>query len=436
MRQAKLGPTSREYVAAAGEVLPGAALHPHRALPDEVNTIFVRSRGSRIWDVDGNEYIDYIMGAGVHLLGHAHPRIAEAVRQQLDAGTHFMMVSDIAISLARKIVQAVPCADSVKFTGTGNEATYSALRVARTFTGKSKIMKFDGGYHGTHDYAVWNSDPTRPPEYPRGRPDSAGIPAVIGDHVLLAPFNDLDQTASLIKRYRDELAAVIVEPYFRTVKPRPGFLQALRQVTRENNVVLIFDEIITGFRLAWGGAQQLYGVTPDLATLGKAIGGGLPIGAVVGVDDIMRCFDPVMKAQGRYAVSSGTFSGNPLSCAAGLAMLEELEKPGVYEELNRLGQRLRSGLERACHSAKVSARAVGEGSIVDVVFTDQDVYDHRSGLKADVAMARRVATELLRRRVLPLMPPGGKLFLSLAHTDDDVDETVVAFEDALREAGR
>jgi glutamate-1-semialdehyde 2,1-aminomutase len=434
VKQATIGRASRELNKLASEVLAGGALTPHRQLPPEVATVFVRGRGSRLWDVDGNEYIDYIMGAGVLILGHAHPEVTAAVRERLEMGTQFLQITDATLQLAKELIEAVPCADSVKFTGTGNEATYAALRVARAYTGKHKALKFDGGYHGTHDYAVWNTSATKPPDYPRAEPESAGIPPVLRDYVLVAPYNDIDYAATVIRRHKDELAAVIVEPYFRTVTPRPGFLDGLRKITRECDVVLIFDEIITGFRLAWGGAQELYGVTPDLAAMGKVIGGGFPIGAVVGVKEIMHHFDPAERARGRYVVSSGTFSGNPISCTAGLATLKVLRKPGTYAQLNRLGQRLRDGLQEVCARLGTPAQVLGEGSIVDIMFTNQEVYDYRSALRSDLARGRRVATELIRRGVLPLMPPSGKLFLSLAHTEADVDETINVFADAIQAA--
>lgn len=434
MKLATVGTSSKKSTEKARRVLPGGALHPHRELPAEVATVFVRGRGSRVWDVDDNEYIDYIMGAGVAILGHSDPRVTSAVRERIAMGTQFLLITEATLQLAERLIAAIPCAESVKFTGTGNEATYAALRVARAHTGKLKVLKFDGGYHGIHDYVYWNSDPAKPADYPHAAAQSAGIPEALAEYVLVAPFNDLNYAAALIRKHRDELAAVITEPYFRTVTPKPGFLQGLREVTRENNVVLIFDEIITGFRLAWGGAQELYGVTPDLATFGKVMGGGFPIGAVVGRTDVMQHFDPVMKQHGSYAVSSGTFSGNPISCVAGLATLDVLEQPGTYARLNALGQRLRAGFAEVGQRVGEPLQVLGEGSIVDVAFTDQEIYDYRSSLKSDAAKARRVATEFIKRGVLPLMPPSGKMFLSLAHTDADVDETINVFEEAVRAA--
>jgi glutamate-1-semialdehyde 2,1-aminomutase len=431
VKEIVLGPKSRYFTEATLALLPGGALHPHRELPPEIKTAFVRGRGSRIWDVDDNEYIDYIMGAGVLVLGHAHPVVTEAVQHRVEIGTQFLLITDATVRLAEKLIDAVPCAEAVKFTGTGNEATHAALRVARAATQRSKILKFDGGFHGVHDYVCWNTDPTQPPTYPVARPESSGIPSALTEYILVAPFNDIDYACSLIRKHRHELAAVIVEPYFRTFRPRPGFLQGLREVTRETGVVLIFDEIITGFRLAWGGAQEYYGVTPDLATMGKIIGGGFPIGAVVGTKQVMRHFDPALQQEGRYAVSSGTFSGNPISCTAGLETLKILEQPGTYAKLNRLGERLYDGLKDVCDRLHVASQVLREGSIVDIMFTTEEAYDYRSGLKADQVKGRRLATELIKRGVLPLMPPNGKMFLSLAHTEADVDTTINIFEDAI-----
>ena len=425
------GRASQDFVETAREFLPGGVLHL-RSLPDEMATVFVRGKGSRMWDVDGNEYIDYVMGSGPIILGHAHPAVTEAVKQRLDMGTQFYQITDVTLMLARKVVEAVPCAQLIKFTNSGNEATYLALRVARAHTGKPKTLKFEGGYHGSHDYAAWSTSPTSALEYPKGEADSQGIPDILGEGVLVAPFNHTDYACSLIRQYSDDLAAVIVEPLQRMIGPKPGFLDALRKTTQECGVLLIFDEVVTGFRLAWGGGQEFYGVTPDLATLGKAIGGGFPVGAVVGSKEIMSCLDPALKPKGRYVMSSGTFSGNPITCTAGLATLKELEKPGTYDALHRSGQRLREGFRQVCEMLETPAQAMGEGPIVDVLFADQEVYDYRSSLRADQARARRVAIEMMKRGVL--RPPGGKFYISLAHSDEDLDETVNVFEAALRAA--
>ena len=417
-----------DLLRAAAELLPGGALH-RRPLPDEVSTIFVRGRGSRIWDVAGKEYIDYLMGSGPMILGHAHPAVCEAVKNRIDMGWQLHQITDVTLELARLIVDAVPCAESVKFTTTGNEATYTALRLARALTGRRKILKFEGGLHGTHDYAAWSVRPVDPPDYPLGEPDSAGIPDALREHVLVAPFNDPERVSALIRQHASELAAVIVEPLMRTIRPRPGFLAALRETTRDCGVLLVFDEVVTGFRLAWGGAQQHYRVTPDMATLGKVVGGGFPVGAVVGPQALMARLGAAGRGQDRV-MSTGTHAGNPITCVAGVATLRELERPGTYERLECSAQRLRAGFREVCARLEVPARVMGEGSIVGLLFTSQDVVDHRGTLACDRELARKLDVEMMKRGVLH--SPGGKYYVSTAHTEADVDRTLETFEAALR----
>ena len=429
MKDVVYGQASREYMEMAREFFPGGILHL-RGLPEEVSTVFARGKGSHIWDVDGNEYLDYIIGAGPMILGHAHPEVVAAVKERVDMGTQFYQITDVSLELARKVVEAVPCAESIKFTNSGNESTYVALRLARAYTGKNKILKFEGGYHGTHDYTAWSTTPANPPDYPRGEPDSDGVPEVLRDYVLVVPFNDTDYVCSLIREHQDDLAAVIVEPFFRMIKPKPGFMEALRETTRECDVLLVFDEVVTGFRLAWGGAQELYGITPDLATLGKAIGGGFAVGAVVGPKEIMNRLDPALRPQGKYVMTSGTFSGNPITSTAGLATLGELEKPGTYDKLHRSGQRLRDGFRQVCEMLETPVQVLGEGPIVDILFTNQEIHDYRSSLEADRELSLSVGVEMIKRGVFH--SPGGKFYISLAHTDEDLDETINVFEAALR----
>jgi glutamate-1-semialdehyde 2,1-aminomutase len=420
----------RDLLITAREVLPGGALHG-RALSDEVDTVFVRGRGSRIWDVEGKEYVDYLMGSGPMILGHAHPAVSAAIKERLDLGWQLHQVTEEALALARRITEAVPCAESVKFTGTGNEATHTALRLARACTGKPKILKFEGGFHGTHDYAAWSVRPVGPRAYPAGEPDSAGVPDALRDHVLVAPFNDTDRVCELIRRHATDLAAVIVEPLLRTIAPRPGFLEALRQTTAQCDVLLVFDEVVTGFRLAWGGGQQYYRVTPDLAALGKIIGGGFPVGAVVGPRAIMDRLDP-SSPRGVHVASAGTYSGNPVTCAAGLATLSELESPGTYERLERAAHRLRAGFLDVGARLGRPVQVTGAGSIVGVLFSDREVLDYRGTLKADRELGRRLDVEMMKRGVWH--SPGGKYYVSTAHTDEDLDETIAVFEAALRAA--
>ncbi len=245
-------------------------------------TVIAGGKGGRLTDVSGRSYIDFLLGSGPMLLGHAHPEVVAAVAEQVAKGTTFYANNEAGIRLAAEIVDAVPCAEQVRFTSTGSEATFFAMRIARAYRGRDKILKFEGGYHGASDYAMMSTSPQRPGNFPQATPDSAGIPQVLKGEMLIAPFNDLATTAALIEEHKDELAGVIVEPFQRILSPKPGFLQGLREVTRKHDIPLIFDEIVTGFRFAYGGAQEYYGVAPDLCSLGKIVGGGFPLAAVAG----------------------------------------------------------------------------------------------------------------------------------------------------------
>jgi glutamate-1-semialdehyde 2,1-aminomutase len=400
-------------------------------LPTPRRFVIARGKGSRLWDVDGREYIDYVMGAGPQILGHGHPAVLEAVRQQLELGTQFYWLTEPAIRLATKIATAVPCGGPVRFAGTGNEATFMALRLARAYTGRERVLKFEGGYHGTHDYALMSFKPGVLRPYPEPVPDSAGIPQAIRELVLSAPFNDSETASSIIHRYCQSLAAVIVEPLFRGIPPRSGFLESLRQATQECGIVLIFDEVVTGFRIAWGGGQELYGVTPDLATYGKTIGGGLPISAIAGRPEIMLQLDPGRRPQGTLVVSGGTFSGNPVSTAAGLAALGELVRPGVYQHLWALGKRLADGLRTLASRCGEPVVVQAIGPIVELYFTTQtEIADYRQRQAVDTDKRQRFDDELLSRGVF--VNPGGAFYLSLAHSDVDVDETLEHCDRAMQ----
>ena len=254
--------------------------------------IFIREgRGSRVIDENGREFIDYLISSGPMILGHGHPEVNEAIREQLDRGMTFFANNSAGVELAEKICRTTACADQLRYVSTGGEADMYAMRLARAHTGRSRILKFEGGYHGMSAEALMSLAPTRLQNFPRPVPDSAGIPETVEDGILVAPFNDADFAASLIDEHADDIAGVIVEPLQRLIPPAPGFLEALREKTRQHGIVLIFDEVVTGFRLAYGSAQEAYGVTPDLCTLGKIIGGGLPLAAIAGREDIMRHFD-------------------------------------------------------------------------------------------------------------------------------------------------
>lgn len=389
--------------------------------------VMARGAGSRIWDVDGSEYIDCICGSGALLLGHAHPAVTAAARRQLELGSTFFALSEPLVQLAAELVAAIPCAEAIRFCTTGGEATLYAMRMARAFTGRSKILKFEGGFHGAHDWAVQSLTPAAPVPYPTAVPDSGGIPESVTGDVLVAPFNDLQTTAAIVERHRHELAAIIVEPLQRVISPLPGFLAGLRQIANDNGVLLIFDEIVTGFRLAWGGAQEYYGVVPDLAAYGKAISCGYPLAAVAGRRDIMATSDPQRSGQPDFAWVSGTFGAFPMGAAAGLAALTELRKDGVYPRLHAVGQRLRTGIEDLGRQYGFQVKALGDSTLCTVYFLDRDeVVQYRDLLGADTELAVRLGQELLNQGLH--VYPGSKFYLSAVHSDDDLDQILRAYD--------
>lgn len=416
----------------ADRYLVGGCLGSFR-LPDEVATVIERGEGSRVFDVGGREYIDYILGSGPMILGHAHPAVVEAVQRQAALGSTFYVPSAPTINLAERVVEAAPCGERIRFVSSGTEATFAALRMARASSGREKIMKFEGGWHGGHDYAQQGTTPTGPADYPEAVPDCAGIPGAVGASVLVAPFNDAETAVRLIEAHADDIAAVIVEPLQRTVRPQPGFLEALREATSRHGIALIFDEIVTGFRLAWGGAQERYGVIPDIATYGKTISGGYPIAAVCGRADILDCGDPRRKSQGQeYAFVSGTVNGNPIGAAAGLACLDELAKDGVYPRLYEVSERLSQGLEAIAKDLGVPLQVLGDGPVLQPFFTDAPILNHIDSLQADAAAARLWGIEMLKRGIL--CNPGGKIYVSFAHSHDDIDRTLEVAREALEAA--
>ncbi len=417
-----------ELLERAKRRLPGGVLGTSRYAEDAAFVV-KHGKGSKIYDVSGREYIDYVLASGPLILGHAHPAVVAAVRAQIEGGSTYFMVNEPIIQLAEEICLAVPCAEQVRFTSTGSEATFFALRVARTYRQRDKILKFEGGYHGAHDYSMMSSAPRSPKAFPAPVPDSSGIPHALEAEVLIAPFNDLGTVEGIIATHADELAAVIVEPFQRLIPPQPGFLQGLREITRRHGVLLVFDEVVTGFRLAYGGAQQYYGVVPDLAAVGKIVGGGFPLAAVCGSEELMRPFDPEYDGKSDFISQSGTLNGNPIAAVAGLATLAELRKPGAYDTIFATGKRLMAGLSELVQKSGLPAQVVGEPVVFDVLFTDQPVVDYRSVQKADGALAKAFTTELIKRGVVKNTQ---KMYMSLVHTSDDVAKTLEACEDALK----
>jgi glutamate-1-semialdehyde 2,1-aminomutase len=423
---------SRQLLSTAATVLPGACLGQN-SLPPELSFVVDRGEGARLIDLEGRSYLDYVLGSGPLLLGHAHPAIVRAVQEQVARGSTFFWLSEPSVGLAKAVVDAVPCAEQVRFVSTGTEATMFATRMARTFTRREKILKFEGGWHGLHDYAMvgnWRVPSEAP--YPYPGPDIGGVPRGALESVLVAPFNDLATTERVATAEGADLAAIIVEPLQRSIRPLPGFLAGLRELTHRLGALLIFDEVVTGFRLAYGGAQERYGVLPDLAVYGKALTGGFSLAAIAGRGDVMATADPARKGSLDYAALSGTLSGNALASAAGLAALTELRRPGVYDRLHALGERLRQGIARRADRLGVPVQVLGDGPIAQVFFVEPGIAltSDRALRAADGRKATRFALECVRRGIFTL--PGTKLYLSLAHTDADLDWTLDAMEESLR----
>lgn len=406
----------------------------HRVLPGgtfgntAADVIVVEGKGSRVWDENGKEYIDYLIGSGPMIVGHGHPEVSAAVRAQLDRGTTFFANNPQGIELAAVIVDAVPCADKVRFASTGSEADAFAIRLARAYTGRSKILKFEGGYHGYSDYGLMSLAPSKPGNSPQPIPDSAGIPESIKEDILVAPFNDAAAVESLIKEHRGAIAAVFMEPLQRLIPPQPGFLEAMRELTLAHDILLVFDEVVTGFRMSYGGAQQYYGVVPDFCTLGKAIGGGFPLSAVAGRDDIMALFDRNRAAADRFVPQVGTLSGNPLAAAAGLATLEILKRPGTYERYFETGEKLMAALSRSLDIAGLEAQVVGAPPMFDIVFAGGEVRNYRDTARADSAEMAKL-NGLLRER--GILKGDNKYYVSTAIDDADVEQTIGIWSEAI-----
>ena len=390
--------------------------------------IINRGKGSHVWDESGNEYIDYLLGSGPMVVGHANSSVMEAVLNQLNSGTTFFATNEKSVELAEEIVKAVPCADKVRFCGTGTEATLYAMRAARAFTKKDKILKFEGGYHGMNDYALMSMAPSKLLDYPQAEPDTAGIPKSLQSEMLIAPFNDLETTSAIIDRYSDELAGVIVEPFQRLLAPKQGFLEGLREITSHYEIPLIFDEVVTGFRFSYGGAQDYYGVVPDICTLGKAIAGGFPLTAVAGRDEIMTHFDSDKVGKEGFMPHIGTLNGNPVACAAGLATLDILKQDGIYDRIFDTGRKVMEGLQNILDNSEMPGKVVGEPVLFDVFFTTEEVYDYRSALKADSQKLSRFNQLLLEHGVLKGTT---KFYFSTEHDDNDVERTLTAFGEAI-----
>jgi glutamate-1-semialdehyde 2,1-aminomutase len=428
-----VGKRSKELFIRSTQRIPGGVNSPVRAFRSVGgNPLFIRSgRGSRITDVDGASYIDYVGSWGPLMLGHAPAAVKAALRAQISLGTSFGAPTENELVLAEMICAAFPSIDKVRLVNSGTEAAMSAIRLARAFTGRNKIIKFDGCYHGHADSLLVKAGSG---VATLGLPDSPGVPPEDSALTISVPYNDADIVQHLLERHRSGIAAVIVEPVagnMGTVLPAKGFLQRLRKLTREHGTLLIFDEVMTGFRLAFGGAQELFRIKPDLTCLGKIIGGGLPVGAYGGSRSIMDMVAP----QGPV-YQAGTLSGNPLAVAAGIAMLKQLKKPGAYARLEELSARLEDGLRNAALASGVPVQVNRAGSMFTVFFTAAPVTDFQSARASDLRRYGVFFQRLLERGVYFAPAQFEACFVSMAHSGRDVDATVRAASAAfLRPAG-
>ena len=412
----------------ARQLIPGGVNSPARAWTSVGGTplFFNRAKGSRIWDEDGNELIDYVCSWGPMILGHGHPAVLAAVQEAASRGTSYGAPTAAEVRMAELVVDAVPSIEMVRFVSSGTEATMSALRLARAYTGRNKIMKFVGGYHGHVDALLVSAGSAAAGH---GIPDSAGVHPDYARDTLVAPYNDLAAVEKLFADNPGQIAGLIVEPVagnMGVVPPAAGFLDGLRNVTGQDGSLLIFDEVISGFRVAFGGAQSLFGVTPDITCLGKIVGGGLPVGAYGASAEIMKTVAPLGPMY-----QAGTLSGNPVAMAAGVATLEELLKPGVYDRLERKGAALAKGLGTAFSEAEIPARVNRVGSLLTVFFTGDPVTDMDSASATDRDRFGRFFHAIVEEGVYPPPSQFEAWFVSLAHSDQDIADTISAAKRAL-----
>jgi len=420
-----------EWVKRSWRVFPAGSLGEYN-LPREISIVLNRGKGARVYDTTGREFIDLTMGWGTVILGHGHRKVSEAVKRQAEQGSNFSYVSELALKLAEEVVRAVPCAEKIRFCASGTEATMYAVQFARAFTGREKILKFEGAYHGANEFGTLSLFPQELLNFPEASPTSAGVTRASCSEVLIAPYNDLETTSQIITGHAQEIAAVIVEPLHRCTTPIAGFLEGLRDITLKHDILLIFDEVMTGFRLSYGGAQEYYGVVPDLAALGKALGGGYPVGAVAGRADILDLCNEANLGQERYVWFASTLGGNPITAAAALAALEELRKPGAYQHLFEVGERLRCGFRSILSELGIEAQVLGDGPLCALSFTKEKVVDYRTTFQSDRARERAFKLGLFRNGIF-LNPLSTKFYLSLAHGDEEIDMVLSAGRKVLKE---
>ena len=420
---------SKRFFSEAQKYLPGGVNSPVRAFKAvEGEPIFIaKAQGSKMWDVDGNEYIDYVLSWGPMILGHGHPRVVEALKAAVENGTSFGAPSELEVKMARMISEAMPSMEMIRMVNSGTEATMSAIRLARAYTNREKVLKFEGCYHGHVDSLLIRAGSGATT---LGIPDSPGIPQDYIKHTLIAPYNDLEGVKKIFAKEAGHLACVIVEPVaanMGVIPPKDGFLEGLRQLTQEHDVVLIFDEVISGFRVSYGGAQTLYRIKPDLTCLGKVIGGGLPIGVYGGRREIMQ-----MVAPSGPVYQAGTLSGNPIAMTAGITTLEILSQGGMYEDLEEKAKHLFEGLVDAAQKAMMAINPTRIGSLLCLFFTHEKVINYATAKKSDTAAFGRFFSAMLEQGIY--LPPSQfeAIFLSTAHSHQDIEQTLKVARTAFK----
>jgi len=421
---------SEQLFAEALKYIPGGVNSPVRAFravggqPFFVN----KAKGAHVFDVDGNDYIDYVGTWGPAILGHAHPKIIKAIQETAEQGTSFGIPNPLEVKMAKLVCDAVPSVQKVRMCNSGTEACMSAIRLARGFTRRDKIIKFDGCYHGHADSLLVKAGSGA---LTFGNPDSAGVPASFTEHTIVLPFNDVESVKAAFAANKNQIAGIIVEPVPGNAGlflPKPGYLEALREITAAHESLLIFDEVMTGFRLSFGGAQKLFGITPDLSCFGKIIGGGLPVGAFGGRAEIMDCLAPLGPVY-----QAGTLSGNPLAMAAGLANLEELEASDAYCKLEELGEQLAAGMRDAAKSANISVQFYNIGSMFCGYFTDKPVHNLADAMRSDRERFKKYFHGMLNEGIYFAPSQFEVGFISTAHTPGDVGRTVDAAKKVLNQ---
>ncbi|HTE82842.1 MAG TPA: aminotransferase class III-fold pyridoxal phosphate-dependent enzyme [Reyranella sp.] len=398
-------------------------------LAPEESFIADHGEGAKLIDTEGRAYIDFLGGSGAVLLGHGNAEIAEAIARQATKGTHFYVLNEPAIELGEKLIEILPCADEVKFLPSGSEASMHAFRMSRAFTGKQKIMKFEGSFHGTNDYAMM-SGWSMSPGYPRPSVDSKGIPDVIQDLVYVVPWNDLELTEKYLRAHAHEVAALICEPVQRTVPPEPGFLEAVRRITADLGILLIFDEMVTGWRMALDGAQGYYGVTPDLAIFGKAMTNGLPMTCIAGRSDVVAYTRPAgQRGTDPRVFFGGTLNGNPLCAAAALKAIEIYARPGGHERLNSNVARLKRGVLESAERHGVAAQVVGPHSFFQIFFSEEPVDTFPAQQRANSKLGQAFFRECLSRGLL--MNSNARCYVPMILTQEEAEDAIAIMDDAF-----